>query len=201
MNKLATFMTISLLSITLAGCGSKGASQNGSSSDKTSSSKKTSASALNYQNFQSVKVGSFVDGSGSTTAYVRKALGKPTSTTTTKVSGKESKTYVWSNLNSSFKAKDVTISFENGRAIAKGYANADINHLKALNHQKVNSIKIGDSYNSVIQKLGQPSSESESGSGNISIRSVVYLTGKNGESTSFVFNGDKVNQITKSELK
>ncbi|MHA8263383.1 DUF3862 domain-containing protein [Lactobacillaceae bacterium Melli_B3] len=202
MKKLISVVAIPLLALTLSACGN-GNHNNKNSSSKATTSQSTQKSAdgnIDFDRFHSIKIGNSMTGDGGTSeAAVRQSFGKPSSTTKTDVNGKQTTALTWDKLNSAFKAKSATIGFVNGKAISKGYANLSADQVKPLDKTKVNAIHKGASFDDVINQLGAPHADTEAGSGQQSIKTIIYVTNKNGSATSFVFVDGKLN--TKTETK
>ncbi|AYF93072.1 DUF3862 domain-containing protein [Apilactobacillus bombintestini] len=192
MKKLSILLVSLLAVFMLTACGNSKSNKVGNNND----------SIINVDRYNQVKVSSFNgETKGDTVKTVEKILGKPSKIETKNDDGEKSQDYTWNKLNSSFKAKDVFVSFKDGRAMAKGFTNLSVNDLKVRNHDDIKSISKGSSYNKMLKKLGTPDAEEQMGSGNLGFRIAYYLTDKKGNSTSYVAVGDYISQIVNKKLK
>ncbi|TPR12414.1 DUF3862 domain-containing protein [Apilactobacillus timberlakei] len=200
MKKLVSIATISLLALTISACGNSNDKKG--SNNSSSSSKVVNNSKVTMNHYQAIKLSSMMDNSGGDNEKtVKNILGKPSRVTTSETNGKKMVTYTWDKLNTSFKAKNVNVGFNDGKAMTKSYANLDLNQMKPLDQSKVKTIKSGTSYKDVISKLGTPSSESEAGSGNMAMKEAMYITSTKGDATGFTFMGGNVSQISSNKIK
>lgn len=163
--------------------------QNSSSNQTTSSSKK----GLTKQEYEKIEIGQSKDD-------VIKNLGKPSLSSKTNVNGIEGETLSWSKISSTFNVGDVTVTITDGKVEGKAYTNPSLNKIKPLDKSKVDSIQTGASYKEVIDKLGQPTTESYSSIGGQNSNMVMYVTSKNGDATSFMFTNDSLSVKNETHL-
>ncbi|TPR48157.1 DUF3862 domain-containing protein [Apilactobacillus micheneri] len=200
MKKFASIATISLLALTISACGNSNDKKG--TNNSSSSSKVVNNSKVTMDHYQAIKLSSMMDNSGGDSEKtVKNILGKPSKISTSETNGKKMVTYTWDKLNTSFKAKNVNVGFNDGKAMTKSYANLNLNQMKPLDSSKVKSIKNGASYQDVINKLGTPSAESSAGSGNMAMTESIYLTSTKGDATGFTFMGGHVSQISTNKIK
>ncbi|MHA8138292.1 DUF3862 domain-containing protein [Lactobacillaceae bacterium Scapto_B20] len=204
MNKVISIAMVPLLALTLSACGNNSNNSNKDSSSRAATSQSTPKSAdgnIDFTRYNAVKVGNTLNGAGGTTeTAVKQSFGKPSSNANTDVDGKKSSALTWDKMNSSFKAKSVTVAFVNGKAVSKGYANLSPDKVTPIDQTKVDQIKKGATYESVIKALGVPHADTEAGINQESIKTIMYVTNKNGSATSFVFMDNKLNTITKIKI-
>ncbi|MCF6515528.1 DUF3862 domain-containing protein [Lactobacillus sp. S2-2] len=201
MKKILLLSTTLLIGLSLTACGSEdNSSSSKNSSNKNQAAKKKDTGIISLAKYKKIEIGSGMDKSGSTAKAIKSILGKPNSTTTSEENGQKNKTYTFNNLKNSFKANSVTVTLTNGHANAKGYTNLSLDKIKPLNSSKVKSIKKGASYDSIVSKLGQPSAETEAGSGMVAMKILMYVTSKDGESTSFTLMSNQLTTKTKTKL-
>lgn len=201
MKKILLLSTTLLLGLSISACGNNNSSsKKDSSGNKAQTAKKKDTGFISLAKYKKIKIGSAMDDSGSTAKTVKSILGKPTTTSTSEENGQKNKTYTFNNLKDSFKANSVTVMLTNGHANTKGYTNLSLDKIKPLDSSKVKSIQKGASYKDIASKLGQPSAETESGSGMIAMKILMYVTSRDGESTSFTLVGNQMTTKSKTKL-
>ncbi|QGV04408.1 DUF3862 domain-containing protein [Lactobacillus acetotolerans] len=209
--KVLTITIAGLIATTVVGC-SNNKSKNSNNTqttqkvNKTNSKKKsskiTSQKNALRKNYNKIKIGDVTnraDG-GSTIKAVKKILGNPDSTTTTTVKAYKAKSYTWN--------KDgvvLNVEFENNKAFSKLISGFKWNRNgQALDKKAFNHTKIGSSYDSLVNKYGEPDGLHESlVLGNKSIIAIYFtnITGPTKSNAEFHFMNNKLTSKTQTELK
>lgn len=214
-----------LASLSLAACGnsatnstSASSSSNSSSSisskeptvtKKTTTEKDTSEKApvkktstgVTMENYKAIKVALSNGGDATDEAKVKELFGKPDESTKTTVPGlsKEATEYSWTKVGKGLTGATITVSFYDGKAVGKGYSDAELTPNNKINTSVLSSIKKGDSLDSVESKLGMPNTEAISGAGDLSAQTIDYTSVKGSSATSvgFGFSNNKLISTTK----
>ncbi|WP_461243709.1 DUF3862 domain-containing protein [Secundilactobacillus muriivasis] len=196
MRKVATVGVTLLAALALTACGNSNSSSN-SDKETTSSSKKAEPkNAITLTKYNRIKVGDITSGQGgSAESTVKSMYGKPESKTETTVTGSTTKAsqYTWTNVGTSLKGATITAQFVDGKAVGKGYSNADFTD--KINSSTYKSLQTGTTLTAVKKQLGTPAGEIITGTGAMSSQVLTYTNGK--RTISLTFTGDKL--TTKSE--
>ncbi|WP_334330162.1 DUF3862 domain-containing protein [Companilactobacillus sp. HBUAS59699] len=119
--------------------------------------KKTSGSKTStIDKFNSIKLGA----GGSSLRKVERKLGEATFISNNE--DKDNSTMTWNNIKGLDDDVSINITFERGIAATKSIKGLDIDRKNDLTMKDYNRIKNGDSYDQVIDKLGNPDNYSES---------------------------------------
>lgn len=199
--KELTLITILLVGISLAGCGDSTQPKNSHPSSTTKVIK--SITRKDYDQIKLANITAPTKG-GSSLNSIRQSFGSPTSHHKVSLSGTSKKSaiqYSWNQLDKGFKASAVTVEFLDGHAIGKGYVLKHTTHRQYTSVESINSLNPGDSYESVIQRLGEPDSESVTGSGDMAATSALYLTSKKGAAVNLMFTGGQLQSKNQTTTK
>lgn len=198
--------TALVASLGLTGCSNSSNSNSSSKSSKVS--KKSNDNKIIFQDkelrskFDQIKVGEIMNqgNGGSTETEVKKLLGSPTSTSSSKTNGIKTSSHVWN------KGKvQITVAFVDHNAISKmitGFkwnGRPDKLDLKAYNH-----VKDGSSYDSLVKKFGEPDGLDESlimGTRTVMATYITGVKGDAGASAVFSFSNNKLTNKTQTDLK
>ena len=169
--------TILITTLSLAGCTVTSTSSSAGSASQVVAKK--DASPVTLAAFNRIKLGAVYTGNGgSSEKDVTTHLGKPATTSKTEVLGapKKATVFTWLPVGSTLKGASVTVSFLDGHAIAKAYANATLGHKITLAAYR--AVKGGTSYTAAKAKLGTPLGESLTGTGHTSAQILTYSDGQ-----------------------
>ncbi|CAM3215191.1 DUF3862 domain-containing protein [Lactiplantibacillus plajomi] len=201
MHKLLTLGITILTGSTLAACGNT--KQAPSKASQATTSSKQQSGGISLANYETIKVALPNLGSATSEAEVKKLLGKPDQETKTTVTGldQQATQYGWTNVGKGLTGATVTVSIYDGKAVAKGYANASLTTNSKITASSLSAIKTGTSLDTVKAKLGKPNGEVLSGAGALSSQLLTYTNIKGekaGASVSFTFTANKLVSMTKT---
>lgn len=196
---------LALLGLSMSACSSNNGSKDNSA--KTSQQKKKdeviSQNKELRNKFDQIKVGNFLSGGegGSTIEEVKQMLGDPTSTTTTSSNGVEVKQLTWTKG-----AVTVAIqTLKSDKVVSK-----EITGFKwgkrdeKLTLGDFNNIADGSTYQSLVDKYGEPDGLHEANVAGTKITNAVWLTGIKGDdgaNATLSFENDKLTSKTQTKLK
>lgn len=197
---------LALLGLSMSACSSNSGSKSDSAKTSQQSKKKNEVISQNKElrsKFDQIKVGNFLsqgDG-GSTTDEVKQLLGNPTSTTSTSSNGVKVKQLTWTKG-----AVTVAIqTLDSNKVVSK-----EITGFKwgkrdeKLTLGEFNNIADGSTYQSLVDKYGEPDGLHEANVAGTKITNAVWLTGIKGDdgaSATFSFDNDKLSSKTQTKLK
>lgn len=196
---------LALLGLSMSACSSNNGSKDNSA--KTSQQKKKdeviSQNKELRNKFDQIKVGNFLSGGegGSTIEEVKQMLGDPTSTTTTSSNGVKVKQLTWTKG-----AVTVAIqTLKSDKVVSK-----EITGFKwgkrdeKLTLGDFNNIADGSTYQSLVDKYGEPDGLHEANVAGTKITNAVWLTGIKGDdgaNATLSFENDKLTSKTQTKLK
>ena len=196
---------LALLGLSLSACSSN--SSKGNSEKTTEQSKKKneviSQNKELREKFDQIKVGNFLSQGegGSTIDEVKQLLGSPTSTTTTSSNGVKLKQLTWTKG-----AVTVAIqTLKSDKVVSK-----EITGFKwgkrdeKLTLGDFNNIADGSTYQSLVDKYGEPDGLHEANVAGTKITNAVWLTGIKGDdgaNATLSFENDKLTSKTQTKLK
>lgn len=202
--KRVWFWVLAILAIIVIG----GAVGGGFGSDTTSvsESKSNSSNKITSQNtqnnayrkvFDNIAVGDLMShGDGGTTLdTVEKALGKPSSTSTTTIQGIETKNYIWSKGGVS-----ITVVFNGDQAVSKHITGFKFSRAPKFDLDAYNSLEDGSSYEDVVSKYGEPNDLSEMIIGGNKNVTATWITGAKGGTITLEFTNDSLVSKAQSGL-
>lgn len=133
---------------------------------------------------------------GSTKSTVVKWFGSPAEISTVSINGvsRPVSQYSWKNRSASFKASQVAVQFLNGKAIGKSYTGSSTGNHHVVSKSKINQLGLGATYQAVVNQLGNPNSESDTGQGPMSGKYLTYVISQDGSAINLSFTDDKLNQ-------
>lgn len=196
---------LALLGLSMSAC----SSNSGSKSDSAKTSQQKKKNEVISQNkelrekFDQIKVGNFLsqgDG-GSTIDEVKQLLGSPTSTTTTSSNGVKLKQLTWTKgavtaaiqtLDSNKVVSKEITGFKFGKRDEK------------LTLGEFDNIADGSTYQSIVDKYGEPDGLHEANVAGTKITNAVWLTGIKGDdgaNATLSFENDKLSSKTQTKLK
>ena len=172
------------------------ASENNSSSN--SNNKTSIQSAASRKAFDNITVGDLMNhGDGGTTlSDVEKALGKPSTTSTTTIQGIENKNYIWSKGGVS-----ITVVFNGDQAVSKHITGFKFSRAPKFDLDAYNSLEEGSSYEDVISKYGEPDGLSEMIIGGNKNVTATWSTGTKGGTITLEFTNDSLVSKAQSGLE
>lgn len=202
--KKVWFWVLAILAIIVIG----GAIGGGSGSDTPSTSESKSSSSSNNkviaQNnafrkvFDNIAVGDLMShGNGGTTLNdVEKALGKPSTTSTTTIQGIETKNYIWSKGGVA-----ITVVFNGDQAVSKHITGFKFSRTSKFTLDAYNSLADGSTYEDVVSKYGEPDGLSEMIIGGNKNVTATWITGTKGGTITLEFTNDSLVSKAQSGLE
>ena len=196
---------LALLGLSMSAC----SSNSGSKSDSAKTSQQKKKNEVISQNkelrekFDQIKVGNFLsqgDG-GSTIDEVKQLLGSPTSTTTTSSNGVKLK-----QLTSTKGAVTVAIqTLDSNKVVSKEITGFKFGKRdEKLTLGEFDNIADGSTYQSIVDKYGEPDGLHEANVAGTKITNAVWLTGIKGDdgaNATLSFENDKLSSKTQTKLK
>lgn len=195
---------LALLGLSLSACSSNSSSK-GNSEKTTQQSKKNEVISQNKElreKFDQIKVGNFLSQGegGSTTDEVKQLLGNPTSTTTTSSNGVKVKQLTWTKG-----AVTVAIqTLDSNKVISKEITGFKFGKRdEKLTLGEFDNIADGSTYQSIVDKYGEPDGLHEANVAGTKITNAVWLTGIKGDdgaNATLSFENDKLSSKTQTKL-
>lgn len=196
---------LALLGLSMSAC----SSNSGSKSDSAKTSQQKKKNEVISQNkelrnkFDQIKVGNFLsqgDG-GSTIDEVKQLLGSPTSTTTTSSNGVKLKQLTWTKG-----AVTVAIqTLDSNKVVSKEITGFKFGKRdEKLTLGEFDNIADGSTYQSIVDKYGEPDGLHEANVAGTKITNAVWLTGIKGDdgaNATLSFENDKLSSKTQTKLK
>lgn len=196
---------LALLGLSMSAC----SSNSGSKSDSAKTSQQKKKNEVISQNkelrekFDQIKVGNFLsqgDG-GSTIDEVKQLLGSPTSTTTTSSNGVKLKQLTWTKG-----AVTVAIqTLDSNKVVSKEITGFKFGKRdEKLTLGEFDNIADGSTYQSIVDKYGEPDGLHEANVAGTKITNAVWLTGIKGDDgakATLSFENDKLSSKTQTKLK
>lgn len=202
--KRVWFWVLAILAIIVIG----GTIGGGSDPDTSSASENNSSSSSNNkvitQNnafrkvFDNITVGDLMNhGNGGTTLNdVEKALGKPSTTSTTTIQGIETKNYIWSKGGVA-----ITVVFNGDQAVSKHITGFKFSRTSKFTLDAYNSLADGSAYEDVVSKYGEPDGLSEMIIGGNKNVTATWITGAKGGTITLEFTNDSLVSKAQSGLE
>lgn len=198
MKKILTTGILTLLSLALVGCSNKSSQPTHSKIEKVNSTIEAAKPELTSlkitkSEYNQIKIGDEYSGKGGTTqSYTFKLLGKPIYKTNVTLpnSHKTAAVYTWPGEKANFKTSKISIEILNKKVISKSYA-AKANG-KITDKSKIDSLKIGSTYNYALQSLGKPNGESVYKTSKFDVSAITYLRDKKGNAINLTFVNNKL---------
>lgn len=202
--KRVWFWFIAVLAIIVIGGAIGGGSDPDTPSASESNSSSNSSNKAIIQNtafrkvFDNITVGDLMShGDGGTTLdTVEKALGKPSTTSTTTIQGIETKNYIWSKDGVS-----VTVVFSGDQAVSKHITGFKFSRAPKFNLDAYNSLEDGSLYKDVVSKYGEPDGLSEMIIGGNKNVTATWVTGTKGGTITLEFTNDSLVSKAQSGLE
>lgn len=117
-------------------------------------SNSNSENKVSYQNYKKVKLSK---DNGSTKSEVKNLFGKkPEDTSTQEIQGVKTDTQTWENVKNGDAGSNITIGFEDGRAVNKIITGLKVDRKNKITLADYNSIETGATKQDVIKKFGKP---------------------------------------------
>lgn len=191
--------------LTLTACSNNSNSDSAKTSKSSSSSDNTKTISQNKEvraDFDKIKVGELMNNGkgGSTESEVKKILGYPSTTTSSKTDGVKTTGFVWNKGD-----VQVTVSFTNKNAISKSISGFKWSgRPEKLDLKSFNAVKEGSSYKDIVNKFGEPDGLDESmimGTRTIIISYLTGVKGNSGANASFTFANNKLTDKAQTNLK
>lgn len=202
--KKVWFWVLAILAIIVIG----GAIGGGSGSDTSSTSENSSSSSSNNkaitQNaafrkaFDNITVGDLMNhGDGGTTLdTVEKALGKPSTTSTTTIQGIETKSCIWSKGGTT-----IIVQFSNDNVVSKGITGFKFSRASKFTLDAYNNLVDGSTYEDVVSKYGEPDGLHEMIIGGNKNVTATWITGTKGGTITLEFTNDSLVSKAQSGLE
>ena len=200
--KVALTSAVTLLGIGLTACSNStnSSSHPSAKTSETHTNDKRVSQDKEFRNkFDKIKVGDLMNKGegGSTVAQVKSLLGTPTSSSSTKTNGIKTKSLVWIKGGST-----ITVATVDNNTVSKqitGFKFAS--RPEKLTLKAFDSIKDGSSYESVIQKYGEPDGLDESLIMGSKHTIATWVTGVKGDGAVLDFTNNKLTTKTQTNLK
>ncbi|MDT6951595.1 DUF3862 domain-containing protein [Companilactobacillus alimentarius] len=133
-----------------------------------------------------------------------KFFGKPTTSTTSKVDGVQTKIETWTKIANGNKNSKLIIHFYNDHAVTKALIGLKVSRSKKISLAQYQQIKTGQTTENIIKKLGKPNDYSESSVNGMQMKVLKYTSGLNGDegaTLSVNIANDKVSSKSQTGLK
>lgn len=192
-----------LATIVIAGTIGGGSDPDTSSAPESESSSSSNNKVITQNNafrkaFDNITVGDLMShGEGGTTLNdVEKALGKPSTTSTTTIQGIETKNYIWSKNGTA-----ITVQFSDDNVVSKGITGFKFSRASKFTLDAYNSLVDGSTYEDVVSKYGEPDGLHEMIIGGNKTVTATWVTGTKGGTITLSFTNDALTSKAQSGLK
>lgn len=167
----------------------------------SSNSSSSTSNGITKSQWDKIKLS---ESDGNSVDSVKKAFGKPNSTSTSTVENVKADMYTWNHVANASLGGTVVIGFSNDHAISKSIANLKVSRSKKITLNDFNTIQNGQTKSQVESKFGKPDGYDISTIAGQTTEIWMYtsgIKGSAGANFNVTFSNDAVSGMTQSSME